>query len=716
MKSILIGFYFLFVTFYVDAQDRILTMEDALVKNRTTLAPENLKQLQFIFNTNDYVYLKKDSISEYWVKGNVEGEHSFLTLSKLNDLLWKAHIDDVTTMPSIQFNISSEAFMTVGGSKIAVDLVSGKVRTVINKPILSNNIVEDNRHGLIAYVQNLNLFVTDGNYTKKITEDGSSDIVYGSSVHREEFGITKGIFWSNAGKKMAFYRMDQSMVTDYPVIDWSVRPAKNINTKYPMAGDKSHHVTVGVYNSETKGVVWLKTGLPLEQYLTNISWSPDDRFVYIAVVNREQNGMKLNQYDASTGQFIKTLFEEADKKYVEPMVPMLFLKNDPSHFIWQSMRDGWNHLYLYDTNGKLLKQFTKGEWSVTDVKGADGKGENIFYVSTKESALTKNLYKLNLASGESKIITEGAGVHNTIISSSGEYVADNFSNISTPRSISLIETATGKSKTLLTAVNPLADYALGNMKVFTIPANGTSIYCRMFTPINFDSSKKYPVIAYWYGGPHAQMINAGWNGGSGDYWFQVMAERGYVVFTLDTRGSANRGKEFEQSMFRKFGDVQMEDMKAGVNYLASLPYIDTKNMGLFGWSFGGFMTIDYMLHYPGDFKAAVAGGPVTDWKYYEIMYTERYMDTPKENPEGYAATDLTAQVGNLKGKLLLIHGLQDATVVQQHSVRFVRAAVDKNIQVDYMIYPGHEHNVLGKDRAHLFQKITDYFIQNLQSH
>jgi len=272
---------------------------------------------------------------------------------------------------------------------------------------------------------------------------------------------------------------------------------------------------------------------------------------------------------------------------------------------------------------------------------------------------------------------------------------------------------------LLQAANPIADYAMGKLNIFTIKnTTGTDLYCRMFKPVNFDTSaslstKKYPVIVYWYGGPHAQMILNGWNGGAGDYWFQYMAEHGYVVFTVDTRGSDNRGKAFEQTIFRRAGEAQMEDMMSAVNYLSSLSYVDKNNMGLFGWSYGGFMTTDFVLHHPGVFKAAVAGGPVMDWKYYEIMYGERYMDTPQENPEGYEATNLIKQVGKLKDKLLLIHGLQDPVVVQQHSVNFVKACVDAGVQVDYMIYPGHEHNVLGKDRAHLYQKVTDYFMTNL---
>jgi len=444
-------------------------------------------------------------------------------------------------------------------------------------------------------------------------------------------------------------------------------------------------------------------------------WSPDDKYIFIAIVNREQNGMSLNQYDALTGEFIKTLFDEVDRKYVEPLVPMLFVKNNPSQFIWQSNRDGWNHLYLYDTSGKLIKQLTKGNWEVVDVKDFDAKGENLFYASTQESPVSRNTYSANLKTGAIKNITNGTGNHGTQISSSGNSAIENFSTIEIPRRTSIIDVKTAKSKLIFTAPNPLTGYSLGQMSIFTIPnKDGIPLYCRLYKPINFDSTKKYPVIVYWYGGPHVQLIGNLWNGNAADYWFQYMAERGFVVFSLDPRGSDNRGKDFEQAIFRKHGDVQMEDLVSGVNYLQQQSFVDKNRMGLFGWSYGGFMTVDMMLNHPDVFKAAVAGGPVTDWRYYEIMYGERYMDTPQENPQGYAGTDLTKQVEKLKGKLLLIHGLQDPVVVQQNSVRFVRAAIDKNIQVDYMIYPGHEHNVNGKDRAHLYQKVTDYFMQWLK--
>lgn len=717
MKRLILLIQLSAIAFFSQAQNKQLTMQDAMGNARTTLAPENLSQIQFIYGTENYVYAKRINNSPVWISGNFKDkkELPFLSLEQLNQKLKTAQLDTLKAMPFIQFNQSADWILTLNGSKVAFDPIKNTYNVILDQTLAAKENVEAGKAGYIAYLDNFNLFVAKGADKKQVTTDGSKDIVYASSVHRDEFGISKGTFWSNTGKQLAFYRMDQSMVTDYPIIDWTTRPAKNVNIKYPMAGDKSHQVTVGVYNAETKQTVYLKTGEPVEQYLTNIAWSPDDKFIYVAVLNREQNHMKLNQYNAVTGDFMVTLFEEKDDKYVEPLVPVLFLKNDPSKFIWQSNRDGWNHLYLYTAQGKLIKQLTKGNWEVLEVKGFDAKGDQLFYVSTEDSPITRNLYVLNVKSGKSKRITQGVAVHNTQVSTSGNTVIDNYSSTEQPRVIQLIETAAAKTKVLLTAANPLAAYATENSSVFTIKGkSGDDLFASLYKPVGYDVTKKYPVIVYWYGGPHAQLITNSWNAGAGDYWFRYMAERGYVVLTVDVRGSDNRGKAFEQSMFRRAGDVQMEDMMSAVDYLKALPYVDAENMGLFGWSFGGFATTDFMLTHPGVFKAAVAGGPVINWQFYEIMYTERYMDTPKENPEGYAATYLSNKVDQLKGKLLLIHGQQDPVVVQQHSVDFVKHAVDKGVQVDYMIYPGHEHNVTGKDRVHLYQKVTDYFMQNLK--
>jgi dipeptidyl-peptidase-4 len=716
MKRFILSVQLILIAVCGIAQQKQLTMQDAMGNARTTLAPQNLTQIQFLYGTENYVYAKRAGNEPLWMKGGSEEEEKpFLSLAELNVKLRAAGLDSVKGMPMIQFNQGPDWIIGLNGAKVALNPATNKSRVLVNADLAGKTNVEESKAGYVAYLDNHNLFVAKAGSNKQVTTDGSADIVYASTVHREEFGIVKGTFWSNSGKQLAFYRMDQSMVTDYPIIDWTSRPAKNVNIKYPMAGDKSHEVTAGVYNAETGALVYLKTGAPVEQYLTNIAWSPDDKYIFIAVLNRGQDHLKLNQYDAATGEFVKTLFEEKDEKYVEPLVPMLFLKNDPGKFIWQSNRDGWNHLYLYDGNGKVLKQLTKGSWEVLEVKGFDAKGERLFYMSTAASPISRNLYGLNLKSGKSVQLTQGLAVHGTQVSTSGNTVIDNFSSPEQPRIVQIVETGSLKTKILLKAANPLAGYATENSSIFTFKSkSGDDLYASLYKPVGFDAAKKYPVIVYWYGGSHAQLVLNSWNAGAGDYWFRYMAERGYVVLTIDTRGSDNRGKAFEQSMFRRVGDVQMEDMLSAVDYLKSQPYVDAANMGLFGWSFGGFNTVDFMVSHPGVFKAAVAGGPVINWAFYEVMYTERYMDTPQENPEGFAATYLSNKAGQLKGKLLLIHGQQDPVVVQQNSVDFVKKAVDAGVQVDYMIYPGHEHNVIGKDRVHLYQKVTDYFMQNLK--
>lgn len=717
MKKLVLFAVLLSASVIVNGQQKNLSMTDAMFNSRTTLAPQKLKNLQFLYGKEDYVYSKAVNGETAWYTGSAAGkeEKLLLNLTQLNQKLRSAKLDILKAMPDITFNQGADWIIPVNGASLAYNPVKNSFTTLMDSKLASQSKAERSVAGYTAYLDHYNLFVSDGKTAKQVTTDGTSDIVYASSVHRDEFGISKGTFWSNQGKQLAFYRMDQSMVSDYPIIDWTTRPAKNINIKYPMAGDKIHEVTVGIYNVAAQTVVYLQTGKPAEQYLTNIAWSPDDKFVYIAVLNRGQNHMEFKQFDAQTGQYVKTLFEERDEKYVEPLVPALFLKNDPQQFIWQSNRDGWNQLYVYNTNGKLVKQLTKGDWEVTEVKGFDTAGENLFYVSTAESPITRNLYVVNIKSGQSKRITTGFAVHKTEISTSGNTVLDNFSSTKNPGTVELVDVKKGLKKQLFQSADPLKDYALGASSIFTIKGKkGDPIYCNLFKPVGLDSTKKHPVVVYWYGGSHAQLILDQWNGGGSNYWFQYLAEQGFVVMVIDTRGSDNRGKAFEQAMFRKVGDVQMEDMMSAVDYLKGLSYTDEKNMGLFGWSFGGFNTVDFMVNHPGVFKAAVAGGAVTNWNFYEAMYTERYMDTPKENPEGYAATDLTSQIQKLKGKLLLIHGLQDNVVVQQHTVDLVKKAVDNNIQLDYMIYPGHEHNVLGKDRTHLYQKVTDYFMQNLK--
>lgn len=698
------------------AQTKLFTMEEAVVLQRSTLAPAKLKQLMWQKNADNYSFIEKRGNEEVLVVYAAAStkEINALNLTQLNTALTTASLSTVKSFPAIQWLNSKQFTFEADKKLISVDITTKKAKVEASRDLgeeAANKDVAD-KTNYVAFTVKNNLFVFDGKEKLIVTNDADENIVNGQTVHRDEFGIHKGTYWSPKGNLLAFYRMDQTMVTDYPVIDWAPRPAKNVNIKYPMAGDKSHEVTVGIYNVSTGKTVFLKTGEPKEQYLTNIAWSNDEQYVYIAVLNRGQDHMKLNKYNVTTGLLEKTLFEEKHEKYVHPMHPMVFLHNG-KQFIWQSERDGFNHLYLYNEDGTLVKQLTKGNWLVTDLAGLDPKGTKAYYTSTTESGITRNFYAVDFKSGKITRITKGDGTHTSMMSSSGNYILDNFQNTSVPRNVYVNSTNGKSSKLIYTAANPIQDYKLGEMKIFTLKSeSGDDLYCRLYKPVDFDSTKKYPTIVYLYNGPSIQMINNTWNGG-GDLWFQYMAQRGYVVFTLDGRGSANRGLAFEQATFRHLGVNEMKDQMVGVDYLKKQKFVDAARMGIFGWSYGGFMTTSIMTRYPDVFKAGVAGGPVIDWTYYEVMYTERYMDTPQENPEGYKTSRTIDYIDNLKGKLMLIHGTQDPTVVWQHSIQYLKACVDKKKQVDYFVYSGHEHNVLGKDREHLYQKVTDYFMQNL---
>ncbi|GHT51955.1 hypothetical protein AGMMS49982_10880 [Bacteroidia bacterium] len=558
-------------------------------------------------------------------------------------------------------------------------------------------------------------------------------IRYGEVVHREEFGIDKGVFRSPKGNYIAFYRMDETMVGDYPLVDISARESQLKNIKYPMAGMTSHEVTLGIYSLATKKTLYLKTGEGYrhcgldpqspaidDHYLTNISWEPSEKHIYIAELNRAQNHLQWNKYDIATGEKVQTLFEEKNDRYVEPQTPLLFVggwqvktaMTKPGQFIVQSRRDGYNHLYLYNMNGELLKQLTAGNWDVKEVVGLSQDEKSLFYVSNELNPIEFQAFKLDLTTGKKTQMTTAPGVHKVALSATGKYLVDKYSNQQTPLNVDVISTANGKSERLQTVENPYekVGYTLPEITLGTLQAadGHTDLYYRLTKPQNFDPAKKYPVIIYVYGGPHSQMVTNNWLGGARG-WDIYMAQKGCVVFTLDNRGTSNRGFEFESIIYRQLGKHEEADQMCGVNFLKSLPYVDADRIGVFGWSYGGFMTANLMLRHPDVFKVGVAGGPVIDWKYYEIMYGERYMDTPEENPEGYNYANMNNLAGNLKGHLLIIHGDEDPTVVWQHSLSFLKACITARTYPDYFVYPGHVHNVHGVDRVHLYEKITRYF-------
>ncbi|MFP4018801.1 MAG: DPP IV N-terminal domain-containing protein [Bacteroidales bacterium] len=715
MKKLIYPFLIILMfTTAVHAQKKELTIKEAVIGQWTSLATENIPQIQWIPETHTYSFQKEDTVFFSSVKSNEQ--ETLITLKELNKIADLSQGDTMDNLPHIEWLSDSVFAFPHENSHYKVNPFDESLEDSVTFPGNASNKDYNRENDFFAYTIDNNLYLIsyDGDDIQ-ITNDDNPDIVNGQEVHRREFGINTGTFWSPDGENLAFYRKDESMVTDYPLVDISQRTANIKNTKYPMAGMKSHHVEVGVYNLETGDTIFLETGEPKEKFLTNIQWGPENKYIYIAELNREQNHMKLNQYDASNGEFVQTLFEEKHEKYVEPLSPIRFLPNDNEKFIWHSRRDGYNHIYLYNTDGELLNQLTEGEWEVSaSYTSFDKEGKNIYYVSTQESPLERHLYKLNIRSLNAKKITDEPGYHSPKITTDGKFIIDTYSNIQVPRVINILENNGDIQQNLLKSDNPLKDYNLGDTEISTIKTkNGdTDLYYRLIKPSNFDPDKKYPAIIYVYGGPHAQLIHNRWLGGA-NLWHYYMAQKGYVMLTLDNRGTAGRGLEFENVIHRNLGKNELEDQMQGVKLLKDLGYVDTNRIGVHGWSYGGFMTTTMMLKEPGTFKAGVAGGPVIDWKYYEIMYGERYMDTPEENPAGYEQANLKNYVNNLEGDLLIISGYMDDVVVPQHSLTFLRECVKNDVQVDFFMYPKHQHNVRGKDRIHLMEKITRYFDEKL---
>ncbi len=721
MTKYLVLFFYLSATITF-AQQKKLTMQEAVLGLRTTLAPENLKQLAWIPGQNAYTSVAANKSGEVLMSTIVPSlkTDTLLTLAGLNQQIK----DTLKSFPALTWLNDQTLYFKSGSNLYLLSIKDADDKTTQSHHLSSTaypipdkaaNINIEKTTGRIAYTLDNNLYLLQpGGASNAVTRDTDGSIVNGQAVHRNEFGIDKGIFFSHKGNFLAFYRMDESKVADYPIVDWSVTPAKNTLIKYPMAGQVSHEVTLGVYNIATQNTLFLPTGSPKDQYLTCVTWSPDEKHIYVALLNREQNHLKLNQYDARTGEFQKTLFEEADPKYVEPQNALYFLPGKDNEFVWWSQRDGFMHLYLYNTGGKLIRQITKGDWLVNEIRGHNAKEKELVITASKDSPLERHIYTVNWTTGKMNRVDDEPGIHNATVSSDGKYIIDHFQNAGTPRKINLLSADKKWKKNILSAANTLAAYNRPRVEGIQLQAeDGTPLYGKLIYPTDFDTTKKYPVIVYLYNGPHVQLITNGYPE-SGNLWYELLAQKGYIVFTMDGRGSSNRGLKFEQAPFRQLGTVEMADQLKGVAYLKSLPFVDKERMGVHGWSYGGFMTTSLMLHHPDVFKVGVAGGPVIDWSMYEVMYTERYMDSPQENPQGYAENNLLDKTRNLKGKLLVIHGAQDDVVVWQHSIKFVKSCVDNNIQLDYFVYPGHPHNVQGKDRVHLMEKITDYFDQYLK--
>jgi len=489
-----------------------------------------------------------------------------------------------------------------------------------------------------------------------------------------------------------------------------------VNIRYPMNGMASEHISLCV--CDTLGNI-ITTIVPTEftdeRYLTCITWSPDDKYIFIQVLDRAQHNMHLNMYRSDNGAFVRTILTEHNDKWVEPQKPLEFIQGRYDFLYDTDNRDGYRNLYLCDTLG-TIKRLTSVD---ADVAYVANDGNYVYYTSAEVSPVENHLYRISLGKyrnvakakfSKPQRLTIEEGWHNVSISPDFKQFIDSWSSYDVPRKTALKSTDGKSSRILFEAANPLKDFAQCEMEFGTVKSADGKFdnYYRLYKPLNFDPSKKYPLIVYVYGGPHSQMVTDTWLGGV-RMWEMLMAQKGYVVYVQDNRGTSNRGAEFEKAINRRCGQAEMADQMKGIEMLLEKPWVDPERIGVHGWSYGGFMTISLMTNHPDIFKVGVAGGPVIDWKWYEVMYGERYMDTESTNPDGFAATSLINKAKNLQGKLLICQGAIDNTVVWEHSLSFVQECIEDNIQLDYFPYPRSEHNVFGDWRIHLMDKVTDYF-------
>ena len=711
----------LLIAHAASAQKKSLTVSESVLKQRA-LSPQRTLGFSWITNKSEYTLLSADYKSLLGYTLDQESEKVLCTVDELNKLLpAQAKIQNLYGYEWISSNEllinNGDVIFTVNPSTKALELKHVGIGAY-------ENLIYHNSSGKIAYTVGNNVYTNE----RAVTKNTNKNIVSGQSIARNEFGIEKGLFWSKNANYLAFYQKDETEVADYPLLDINTTPGSLISIKYPMAGQQSEKPRVGIYNCKTKKTVFIKPSGNADDYLTNFAFTPDEKFCIIAEVNRGQNELWLNVFDVKTGKKIKTLWHEKNQKWLEPEHPAYFI-GEGNDFIWMSEKDGFMNMYLIDFERKTtefvfegkpmevlqegIRQITNHQFVVKDILEIDASKKLIYYTATGENPCNTMVYATDL-NGNSNVISKNEGVHRFDLSDDGLYFYDGYSSISMPNH-EMIYTTNGKmAKLLKESSNPMNEYALGTVEINSMKGkDGSELYYRMVKPSNFNPQNKYPVLVYVYGGPHAQMVTNSFNAGA-NLWMNWLAEQGYIVFTLDNRGSAERGFAFESQIHRQLGTVEMEDQLAGVEFLKSLPYVDSQRLAVHGWSFGGFMTTSLMLRHAGVFKVGVAGGPVTDWKFYEVMYGERYMDRPEENQTGYELNALTNYTTNLTGKLLLIHGTVDDVVVMQHNYSLVKKFVEDGKQMDFFPYPMHKHNVTGKDRAHLMEKVLSYIIENNQ--
>ncbi len=604
-----------------------------------------------------------------------------------------------------------------GGDLFLYDLTTESFRELTLSKEEQSNVQFSPDGSKIGFVRSNDLVVLDLDSVKetRLTNDGAEHVLNGHFdwVYEEEFSIIDGWRWSPDGKSIAYWQLDENRVPKYFLWNYEPQHAESTETRYPQPGDPNSIVKIGIVSLETAKTVWVDLGANDDIYIPRIYWTPKSNSLFIERLNRAQNTLEMLAADPLSGT-TKILFTEKDDAWIDIYDDMTFLPST-NQFIWSSERDGYKHLYLYDMDGKLVRQITKGEWEIDFLNGVDEKNKLIYFTATKKSLLEKHFYVIGFGGLGLQQLTKEEGTHTINLSPDYQYFIDRYSTIVQPPKQVLYSASDSLIRVL--EDNPmdiLKEYSMGEANFFTFKtSDGVELYCSMVKPLAFEQAKKYPVLFDVYGGPGSQTVGNVW-GGSDYLWHQMFAQKGYIVVSVDNRGTGFRGKAFKQITYKNLGKWEVNDYIETAKYLGSLPYIDNNRIGIWGWSYGGYVTLQTMCLGADFFKTGVAVAPVTHWMYYDDIYTERYMSTPKENPAGYSESAPINHASQLKGNLLIVHGTSDDNVHWQNTITMVDSLIKANKQFETAFYPGKDHSIRGGvTRQQLFTKITEFILKNL---
>ena len=720
LKSILSSLAFFFLAQCVFAQEKMIQLEDIWASR--TFSPEWVWGINSMNDGIHYSSLNYGDKNVYITQYSYETGDSISTIVDSKDLDGISFSDfsfsedekkvllPTETESIYRYSSRSNYFVYDRETKIAQELSEGKQRLAQFSPDASK----------VAFVKENNIFIKDiiNNTELQVTFDGEiNKIINGATdwVYEEEFAFDNGMQWNASGNKIAFYRFDEEKVPEFSMDLFTDLYPSQSKFKYPKAGETNSTVELFIYDLNSKKTTKANISVEEEFYIPRIKWTLDENVLSVQRMNRHQNQLDFILVDAKNGSS-QTIFTENDAAYIDVTDNLTFL-NDGKYFIWTSEKSGYNHIYLYNLKGKQVRQITKGNYDVTDFYGIDESNNTVYFASSERSPMHRDVYAVQLNGKNKKTLTNKTGTNSATFSTNYKYFINQYSNANTPYYFSLFD-AKGNEVRMLkdnsNLNNSLAEYALSQKEFFNFKTTeGIDLNGWMMKPHNFDETKQYPVFMYLYGGPGSQQVTDSW-GGTNFLWYQMLTQQGYIVACVDNRGTGARGSEFKKCTYQQLGKLETEDQIEANRYLANLPYVDGSRIGIFGWSYGGYMSSLCLLKGADEFKMAIAVAPVTNWRYYDTIYTERYMRTPQENAAGYDDNSPINHVEKLKGKYLLVHGSADDNVHYQNTMEMTNALVNANKQFDLFIYPNKNHGIYGGyTRLHLFTKMTNFIKENL---